>query len=570
MDVSETLFFKTQLRQERIRRNWRQQDLADELGTTVTTVKRWERGSQQPSAYFCTKLCTLFGKSAEELGLLPEENCMGSEQQRKVSAHNLDTISIQETHENTSLSAHTDECSHEHLLAAGTQDYKQLSAMNVFSSRYDRYTQPQQRLVIANQDRLFRHRMLIKVHSLWIKDIFEPTFSEVPFIIPHLQRKDEAVIQAWDHILHLSHEPQTITPGTTIIDVYNATEELLILGEPGAGKTLLLLELTRHLLRRATQDEEHPIPVVFHLSSWVEKHYSLARWLIEELQSRYQVPPLLSRKWMKYNQILPLLDGLDGVSLSCRAACVRAMNAYRQEHGLFPFVVCSRSAEYQEQPQRLRLQRAIEVLPFTLQQQELYLSSKGEAIAALRQALYDDPILQKIAANPFTLNMLTHACYRQYEEHHLSSSFDERKDTFLSYETKRAYVYKAYIQRIHDQPCVKRDCSQVYAWPWLAHLTQQYRVTFSKVSILSKEWLVERRGSRNSSAYIGWLLRLLIVVLICMSIASAFLNPVKGLLLLLLIRIMSGHRAISSRRESNIFLLQNPPLRMGSAYQQTD
>ncbi|GHO90358.1 tetratricopeptide repeat protein [Reticulibacter mediterranei] len=59
-----------QLRQERYRLNWRQQDLAEQLGTTVVTVKRWERGIQQPSAYFRMKLCTLFGKSAEELGLL--------------------------------------------------------------------------------------------------------------------------------------------------------------------------------------------------------------------------------------------------------------------------------------------------------------------------------------------------------------------------------------------------------------------------------------------------------------------------------------------------------------------
>src|SRR5215472_13754627 len=58
------------LRQERIRRNWRQQDLAEQLGTTVATIQRWEQGSQQPGPYFRVKLCDLFGKSAEELGLL--------------------------------------------------------------------------------------------------------------------------------------------------------------------------------------------------------------------------------------------------------------------------------------------------------------------------------------------------------------------------------------------------------------------------------------------------------------------------------------------------------------------
>jgi len=58
------------LRQQRIGRNWRQQDVADQLGTTVTTIQRWERGHQQPSAYYRVKLCTLFGLDAQELGLV--------------------------------------------------------------------------------------------------------------------------------------------------------------------------------------------------------------------------------------------------------------------------------------------------------------------------------------------------------------------------------------------------------------------------------------------------------------------------------------------------------------------
>src|SRR5262245_41956271 len=58
------------LRLRRIERNWRQQDLADQLGVTVVTIQRWERGSQQPSAYYRAKLCALFGLSAQELGLV--------------------------------------------------------------------------------------------------------------------------------------------------------------------------------------------------------------------------------------------------------------------------------------------------------------------------------------------------------------------------------------------------------------------------------------------------------------------------------------------------------------------
>src|SRR5919206_406000 len=53
---------------------------------------------------------------------------------------------------------------------------------------------------------------------------------------------------------------------------------MLILGAPGAGKTTLLLELARDLLDRAERDAAHPIPVVFHLSSWAARRRPLADW----------------------------------------------------------------------------------------------------------------------------------------------------------------------------------------------------------------------------------------------------------------------------------------------------
>src|SRR2546423_2094581 len=73
MNTSSGTHATSRLRQERIARNWRQMDLAEHLGTTVGTIKRWERGSQQPGPYFRVKLCALFDKSAEELGLLTQE-----------------------------------------------------------------------------------------------------------------------------------------------------------------------------------------------------------------------------------------------------------------------------------------------------------------------------------------------------------------------------------------------------------------------------------------------------------------------------------------------------------------
>ncbi|HEY4032611.1 MAG TPA: NB-ARC domain-containing protein, partial [Ktedonobacteraceae bacterium] len=67
------------LREERIQHGWSQAQLAEELGVDTRTVRRWERGQAIPFPYYRQKLATLFGKTAEELGLpsnIDEEDAM--------------------------------------------------------------------------------------------------------------------------------------------------------------------------------------------------------------------------------------------------------------------------------------------------------------------------------------------------------------------------------------------------------------------------------------------------------------------------------------------------------------
>lgn len=62
--------FPHQLKRERTRRGWSQARLAEELGTEIKTISRWECGQVIPVAYFREKLCSTFGLSLQELGLL--------------------------------------------------------------------------------------------------------------------------------------------------------------------------------------------------------------------------------------------------------------------------------------------------------------------------------------------------------------------------------------------------------------------------------------------------------------------------------------------------------------------
>lgn len=70
--------FPHHLREERLHRHWSQKEIADRLGTTTNNVSRWELGQTTPGLYFRTKLCEIFGKTPQELGLVGEEQQISS------------------------------------------------------------------------------------------------------------------------------------------------------------------------------------------------------------------------------------------------------------------------------------------------------------------------------------------------------------------------------------------------------------------------------------------------------------------------------------------------------------
>jgi len=62
---------RLRLTEARILKGLSQQELAQRIGTTHVNVSRWERGITKPTLYFRRKLCSLFGKSEQELDLEP-------------------------------------------------------------------------------------------------------------------------------------------------------------------------------------------------------------------------------------------------------------------------------------------------------------------------------------------------------------------------------------------------------------------------------------------------------------------------------------------------------------------
>ncbi len=297
---------------------------------------------------------------------------------------------------------------------------------------------------------------------------------------------------------------QPLPPEQTIADVF--AEEggsLLLLGEPGSGKTTILLELARALLARSERDPGLPIPVVFNLSSWVEPQATIIDWLADELSAKYQIPKKIGRAWLGESRLLPLLDGLDELLPDRRAACVQAINAFTQAAGLTGVVVCCRLREYIDLPVRLMLNAAIRLQPLTDEQVMTYLAAAGDRLAALQTALQRDSAMRIDARSPLMLNLMVRA-YQDLTVAEVMSEGDRNHGP-------AAQTVDGSLCRAHVPACwakgngmnlrpgpVTKPYSEAQTRHWLAFLArnmQRHGQTIFLIEQIQPSWL-ERRWQR--------------------------------------------------------------------------
>ena len=154
---------------------------------------------------------------------------------------------------------------------------------------------------------------------------------------------------------------------------------LVVVGDPGAGKTVLALELLIRLLERRQQDHGTPVPVLISASAY-DARLSWEKWLAAHVAQRFGMSTQVAARLVRDGRVLPVVDGLDEMDPPGDQQRVRvlvtALNSSMRGRDRAAVVVTCRLEKYQALGKNVDRATHIEMAPLTGCEAAAYLSDQ--------------------------------------------------------------------------------------------------------------------------------------------------------------------------------------------------
>lgn len=376
----------------------------------------------------------------------------------------------------------------------------------------------------------FSLALLNQVEDFWIKGFLTHSLHGAVMIELGIKENRELIGYPWIIIDKISEEgDHSSLNENNIFDAISAYEHgLLIVGEPGSGKTTILLELAKKYINNAREEKSAPIPVILNLTSWTKYHKpkieafltrikeflftsstdndgSIFDWVIDELNNFYKIEKNAAYRMIEQNNIILLLDGLDEVKRENRAECIDSINQFRRKHGLIKVIVCSRIKEYEELAKRgikLELQNAIILQPLKPSQVYEYFEHAGPDYLLLYNLIKKDTNLQEFFRTPLVLCLATLA-YRGISQLEIDklekiTTVNDRWRHLMDFYSDQMFQRWWRFSKISQESSNKKvrpeytKTETIHYLSWLAKSMREKKITLFSIKEVDANWLSSR------------------------------------------------------------------------------
>ena len=199
---------------------------------------------------------------------------------------------------------------------------------------------------------------------------------DVAFAFKPSPAHDAAGAAGWGRLDEVASYYRALSPG-----------RLVITGAPGAGKTVLALELILTLLEQ--RSDHDPVPIRMQAASLDTRRpqgEAVQEWLVGHLTRAFGLSSAIAEKLVTARMVLPVVDGLDEMDpaddpeySSRTAQAIRALNAYQSGRHRASLVVTCRTVQYQalqRAQEWLRDAAVVEIQPVSIDQVQAFLTNR--------------------------------------------------------------------------------------------------------------------------------------------------------------------------------------------------
>lgn len=346
------------------------------------------------------------------------------------------------------------------------------------------------------KEKTLAQQLIDVVRETWIDGYLKSAVSE---------KIDVPLVPAPVGSVKGEHAPlEWVENSTQVFEAYKHMEKvdggMLILGRPGAGKTIMMLQLAEKLLERAATDGKH-IPLIFNLSSWAAEQKPLKDWLDDEMWRVYGINKKAREEIAKQPGLFMLmLDGLDEVRSEdtvwnteargkipadpLRDQCVREINEYRTANPSIRLVVCNRIAENDKLGEKLDL-NAIRIKQLTYKQVKNYL--EDNLLHKVAEILDEDAPYKTLARDPFILSTMAFA-FKDWRYSELTHALEN------SSKDRTEFLLETYVDLRIQSTLAPKDYKTHHYLEWLAVQLARQRQQVFYIEEMQPTWL---RGEKQ-------------------------------------------------------------------------